>query len=464
MTIWKTLQVDECMDAILDYRGKTPQKVSAGVPLITAKIIKNGRIEEPAEFIAEEDYAAWMTRGLPLPGDVVLTTEAPLGEVAQLDARKIALAQRVITLRGRKGVLDNTFLKYALQTEFVRAQLLGRASGSTVSGIKQSELRKVNLPIPPFGVQRAIAQILSSLDEKIELNRQINQSLEHIAQAMFKSWFVDFEPVKAKIAANAAGVNEDGITRAAMRVISGKTGVELGTLQEEQVGRYHKLKEIAELFPIVMQIQANEQIPKGWHLRPLSTLIKLIGGGTPQRAKSEYWNGDIPWFSIKDIPADSDVVIVATDEKITEAGLKSSSTKLLPVGATIITARGTVGKLGLVATPMAMNQSCYGVLPVAGIGELFNYYNLKQAIATLQQNTHGAVFDTITSKTFETYSMPFCGITLANAFHQTIEPLIKRIEMNVRESHALRETRDTLLPKLLSGEINIDHIEINNGQ
>ena len=107
-----TRSLEDCMDALIDYRGKTPKKTDSGIPLITAKIVKNGRILPVNEYIAADDYEAWMRRGIPQPGDIVMTTEAPLGEVAQLDDRKIALAQRVITLRGKPGLLDNGYLKY----------------------------------------------------------------------------------------------------------------------------------------------------------------------------------------------------------------------------------------------------------------------------------------------------------------------------------------------------------------
>ncbi|MEZ4376546.1 MAG: restriction endonuclease subunit S [Polyangiaceae bacterium] len=188
---WRDLPLAACMSAIIDYRGKTPTKTSTGVPLVTAKVIKGGRIETPNEFIAPEDYAAWMTRGLPLAGDVVMTTEAPLGQVAQLDGSKVALAQRVITLRGKVGLLDNTYLRYLMQSDFVQEQLRGRASGTTVLGIKQSELRRITLRIPPLGVQRLIAATLVSLDDKIELNRRMNETLEEMARALFKSWFTE---------------------------------------------------------------------------------------------------------------------------------------------------------------------------------------------------------------------------------------------------------------------------------
>ena len=196
MEEWKEYKLIDVLDALIDYRGKTPKKVEKGIPLITAKIVKNGRINTPNEFLAEEDYDNWMVRGFPNAGDVVLTTEAPLGEVAQLDERKVALAQRIVTLRGKKNILDNTYLKYYLLSIIGQSRLKARETGTTVTGIKQSELREVLVTCPPFKTQQIIAKILSSLDDKIEVNRRINEQLEELAQALFKSWFVDFEPFK----------------------------------------------------------------------------------------------------------------------------------------------------------------------------------------------------------------------------------------------------------------------------
>ncbi len=161
-------------------------------------MVKGGRIETPDEFIAESDYVDWMRRGIPERGDVVVTTEAPLGEVAQLGSERVALAQRLICLRGKPGIVDNDFLKFLMQSDAVQEQLHSRATGTTVLGIKQSELRKVVLPLPPIGEQHAIAHILGTLDDKIELNRRMNETLEAMARALFKSWFVGFDPVRAK--------------------------------------------------------------------------------------------------------------------------------------------------------------------------------------------------------------------------------------------------------------------------
>ena len=188
MEEWKEYRLGDCLEALIDYRGKTPKKTSFGIPLITAKIIKNGQIEPPTEYIAEKDYDLWMVRGLPKEGDVVLTTEAPLGEVAQLGNQKIALAQRVVTMRGKKGFLNNTYLKYFFLSNEGQGRLRARETGTTVTGIKQSELREVKITCPSYEIQKKIANILSSLDDKIEVNRKINSNLEEQAKAIFQSW------------------------------------------------------------------------------------------------------------------------------------------------------------------------------------------------------------------------------------------------------------------------------------
>lgn len=242
---WHLASLEDRMAAIIDYRGKTPRKTKMGIPLITAKIVKGGRIETPTEFIDPEDYEEWMRRGLPRKGDVLITTEAPLGEVAQLGDEKVALAQRLIALRGDPDRLSNTFLKFLLQSEFVQSQLLARSSGTTVYGIKQSELRKVQLLLPPIKEQQAIACILGALDDKIELNRRMIRTLEAMAQAIFKSWFVDFDPVRAK----ASGQKPPGLK-----------------------------PEIAALFPDSLEDSEVGEIPRGWRVETIGKLCEFAYG------------------------------------------------------------------------------------------------------------------------------------------------------------------------------------------
>lgn len=191
MSEWGIFELQNIVEKFIDYRGKTPEKTSSGIPLITAKIVKNGEIQTPEEFIATENYTKWMRRGYPEVNDVVVTTEAPLGEVALLKEKEVALAQRIILIRARKEVCDNRFLKYYLQSPFGQDELQGRVSGTTVDGIKAAELKKISVRLPPLPEQRAIAGVLSSLDDKIDLLHRQNKTLEAMAATLWRKMFVE---------------------------------------------------------------------------------------------------------------------------------------------------------------------------------------------------------------------------------------------------------------------------------
>lgn len=194
MAEFSTITIEEATERLIDYRGKTPPKTDSGVRLVTAKVLKGGQIlDEPAEYIASEFYEEWMRRGLPQKLDVLLTTEAPLGELAVLrnDVR-IALAQRIILLRAKPEHIDPIYLFYALQSDFGQGELRARASGTTVLGIKQSELRKVRIPVFPLPTQQRIAGILSAYDELIENSQRRIKILEAMTRALYREWFVHF--------------------------------------------------------------------------------------------------------------------------------------------------------------------------------------------------------------------------------------------------------------------------------
>ena len=162
----------------IDYRGKTPPKTTQGIPLVTAKIVKDNVIQTPTEFIAEDFYDEWMRRGIPQKGDVVFTTEAPLGDIAQIKTEeKLAFAQRIIILQGEKDWLDNDFLFYSLQYEPMRERIQARSTGTTVVGIKAAELRQVEIDLPDLATQRSISITLRALDDKIANNLKINHHL-----------------------------------------------------------------------------------------------------------------------------------------------------------------------------------------------------------------------------------------------------------------------------------------------
>lgn len=191
MSEWREYVLEDVIEKFIDYRGKTPNKTEFGVPLVTAKVVKAGKILPPTEFISLDDYDTWMTRGFPEVDDIVLTTEAPLGEVALIKDKNVALAQRIITLRGKKECVFNPFLKYYFQNDTGQHELQSRASGTTVFGIKASVLKKVPVELPSLPEQKSIAAVLSSLDDKIDLLHRQNQTLEAMAATLFRQWFVE---------------------------------------------------------------------------------------------------------------------------------------------------------------------------------------------------------------------------------------------------------------------------------
>lgn len=161
----------------IDYRGKTPEKTTSGIPLITAKIIKNGFIQPPEEFIATDAYDKWMRRGIPKRGSVIMTTEAPLGEVARIDSDdKLAFAQRIIILEPDESKLDSQYLYYAMRDSVLMGRIKERATGTTVTGIKAAELRKVIIDYPSLKTQRQIAEMVGHIDQKIQNNTRINDN------------------------------------------------------------------------------------------------------------------------------------------------------------------------------------------------------------------------------------------------------------------------------------------------
>ncbi len=420
---WKAQTIEECMSAIIDYRGKTPQKVSFGVPLITAKIVKGGRILDAEEFIAESDYVAWMRRGMPLPGDVVVTTEAPLGEVAQLDDRKIALAQRLIGLRGKPDRLDNTFLRFAMQAAIVQDQLASRASGTTVLGIRQAELRHVEIPLPPLPEQRAIARVLGGLDDKIELNRRMNRTLEDLARGLFRSWFVDFDPVTK---------NSNGRAPATP----------------------------AGLFPKRLVDSPIGPIPEGWRVSTIGQEVTVVGGSTPSTDEPKFWEGGKHcWVTPRDLSRLTDPVVIDCERRITDAGLTQISSGLMPRGTVLLSSRAPIGYLAIADVPAAVNQGFIGLKCDKGLPGVFALRWCEENMEEVLSRAGGTTFAEISKAAFRPIPMVVPTAEVIEAFARAAQGWHDQIVANVRQSRQLAALRDALLPQLLSGEIRLREAE-----
>jgi len=413
---WTVCPLEDCMAAVIDYRGKTPKKTSSGIPLITAKVVKSGRIDPPNEFIAVNDFESWMRRGMPEAGDVLVTTEAPLGEVAQLGPERVALAQRLIGLRGKKGVLDNSFLKYLMQSADVQSQLRARATGTTVLGIKQSELRKVLLKFPPLDEQRAIAHILGTLDDKIELNRRMNETLESIARALFQSWFVDFDPVRAKAEGRDTGLP----------------------------------KHIADLFPDSFEESELGEIPKGWAVGSVDDEFDLTMGQSPPGETYNEVGEGLPFYQGR---ADFGVRFP------TRRVYCTAPTRLAAAGDTLVSVRAPVGDINMATERCAIGRGVAAVRHKTG-SRSYSYQFMRSIDDVFARfEAEGTVFGSIGKKDFHAIPCAAPSRGLVAAFEGCLSSIDDRIEVNERESRALTTLRDTLLPKLISGELRIKDAE-----
>ena len=336
------------------------------------------------------------------------------------DGRRYLHNQRLgkISLK-RTGEAFARYLYYILCSTEYRSEILASATGTTVKHTSPERIKQFRFILPSLPEQRAIAHILGTLDDKIELNRRMNETLEEMARALFQSWFVDFDPVRAKMEGRDTGLPPD----------------------------------LAALFPDRLVDSELGLVPEGWGVGVLSDAIELFSGGTPKTSMPSYWGGAIPWYTAKDTPGLSDVFALVTERTITQAGVENSATEILPVGTTIITARGTVGRLACLGVPMAMNQTCYGIRGGRGYTDFFTYWNVRKAVDDLKARTHGTIFDTITRDTFRFVETMLVPPYLAEAFEFTVSSTMERIRQNLFESRTLATLRDGLLPRLMSGNV-----------
>ena len=312
------------------------------------------------------------------------------------------------------------FISYFLRT----LDYWSLSDKSSVPGINRNHLHQLRVRVPTPSEQERIAQVLASLDDKIELNRRMNQTLEAMAQALFRSWFVDFDPVRAK----AGGRQPEGMDAAT-----------------------------AALFPSGFE---QTRLPYGWSLRPLLEVAELLSGGTPKTSVPEYWGGPIKWASAKDVSQCGSFFLLKTERTITERGVEESSTKLIPSDCIVVVARGaTCGRFTVLGEPMAMNQTCYALRPRSLEARWYLRFATERQLTLLVQQAHGSVFDTITTSTFAMAKVTLPSPEVVRAFENSVSPLVERIRVNQQQIEALAQLRNLLLPKLLSGEIRVRDAE-----
>jgi len=287
--------------------------------------------------------------------------------------------------------------------------------------------RRLRISLPSIEEQRAIAGILGALDDKIELNREMNRTLEATAQAIFRSWFVDFDPVVAK----AEGRKPFGMTG-----------------------------DLAALFPDRFVESELGPIPEGWEVSTIGEAVETVGGSTPSTKDPRYWEGgDFYWATPKDLSGRADYALLDTERKITEAGLARISSGLLPRGTVLMSSRAPVGYLAIAEVPTAVNQ---GFIAMRCEGLLGRHYVLqwaRQEMDQIKTRAGGTTFAEISKSSFRPIPILVPGKPVHDAWHRLADALHSRVVHNLRESHTLAALRDLLLPKLLSGEIRVAEVE-----
>ena len=455
---WRAVSVGKYAKLQGGYAFKSKDFKDQGVPVVKIKNVKHreidladaGYIETKLATKAQKYYVKNGDTLICMTGSGIQAPNSIVGRVARYHGKDdtFLINQRV----GRFIVTDpeklnEGYLYYFLSPKQMQWEFVSIATGSANQvNISGKQIEGVEMLLPPLLEQKAIAHILGTLDDRIELNRQMNETLESMAQALFKSWFVDFDPVIDNALASGKEIPEELREKAQARAALGDKRQPLPA-------------EIRNLFPDEFVYSDEGWIPEGWEVKTFNEFIDLIGGGTPKTSIDEYWGGDIPWFSVVDAPTPANVFVIDTDKHVTQLGVDNSSTKILPIGTTIISARGTVGKCAIVGKPMVMNQSCYGVRGKEGISDLFVYYSILDRVGHLQRGGHGSVFNTITRDTFKTIKMSMGKTEFTQRFEDCVKPFLDKILANNVQNIDLSKLRKTLLPKLLSGEIRIPDAE-----
>ena len=410
MAAWPTKRMDQLCEITSSKRIFAADYVSEGVPFYRGREVTEkykGNLDVSTElFITEEKFAEIERKfGAPKLGDLLLTSVGTLGSVYVVKPgdRFYFKDGNLTWFRNFKG-LDSQFLFYWIGSPQGKAELQKCTIGSSQSAFTIVLLKGIEIALPPMPVQQRIATILSAYDELIENSLRRIKILEAMARGLYREWFVHFR-------------------------FPGH-----------------------ENHPRVAS--ALGEIPRGWEVVAFTDLADVLSGGTPKTDMPEYWNGDIPFFTPKDAP--SCFYVEDAERHVTELGLSKCASALYEPDTVFITARGTVGKVAMPSVPMAMSQSCYALRGKHGCTQRFLFLMTVQQVDYLKTNTGGATFDTIVVDTFRRMKVVKPPFDLIANFSAKVGALLEQVKVLQRQVRNLRRTRDLLLPRLLSGQINVE--------
>ena len=408
---------------------KADTYTQTGVPVVRGNNL-TGRPGFFGDFVfVSEATTSRFVRCLVKPGDLVFPHRGAIGEVGLVVKQGFdhwMLSTSMMKLRPDPKKLNSSFAFYFFRSPLGRHQLLKNASQVGTPGIGQplASLRACELALPPLDDQLTIAGVLGPLDDKIEQNRRTARALERLARAIFRAWFVDFEPVKAKAAGAASFPSMP--------------------------------QPVFDALPTRFVDSDIGPVPEGWEVKGIGDVVTTKGGGTPSTKNPEYWDGgEHCWATPKDMSRLSHPVLLDTDRRITAAGVNSISSGMLPVGTVLMSSRAPVGYLAIARVPTAINQ---GFIAMVCDGPLPPTYVLSWALTSMdaiQAHASGTTFPEISKKDFRPLPVVVPIGDVIAAYQKTSDPLFDLLTACVKESLQLAQVRDYLLPQLLSGTVRV---------
>ncbi|MBY8271910.1 restriction endonuclease subunit S [Vibrio fluvialis] len=430
---WQMITLDKIATHQKGFAFKSKDYIDFGVPVVRVSNFtmdsidcsdlkyvdqsvaqKNASVQLVENDVVIATVGSWPTNPASVVGKTVYVPKNVDGSL---------LNQNAVRLRVKSNEeSDQLFLYYLLKNKDFSDYIVSTAQGSAnQASITLKDIYGYEFAYPEPHHRKVIAGHLSSIDRKITLNTQTNQTLEQMAQAIFKSWFVDFDPVKAKM----NGEQPEGMDAAT-----------------------------ASLFP--EKLDSETGLPEGWKLSEIGDEVTVVGGGTPSKKSDDFWvDGHIHWTSPKDLSGVQDKVLLDTASKVTEAGLKKISSGLLPVDTVLLSSRAPVGYLALAKVPMAINQGYIAMKCEKQLPPEFVIQWCVHRMDEIKQRASGSTFAEISKKSFKPISVVVPSEDTLNAYKKIVKPLYDAITSNARQNEQLSSLRDTLLPKLLSGELSI---------
>lgn len=408
----------ELCEAIVDCPHSTPTWTNDGVIVLRNQNIRNGRLDlsEPS-YTDERHYAERTKRAAPRAGDLVITREAPMGEVCMIPPRlRCCLGQRMVLLRPNPVKADSRYLLYALQSKDVQHEIrVNEGTGSTVSNLRIPLLEALPIPRRPLNEQRAIAHILGTLDDKIELNRRMNETLEAMARALFKSWFVDFDPVRAKAEGRDPGLP----------------------------------KPLADLFPDSFEDSELGEIPRGWRVGVLGDVAEH-----PRRSvKPDEIDPATPYIALEHMPRRC----IALSEWGAADGLESNKFKFKKGEILFGKLRPYFHKVGVAPVNGVCSTDIVVVTPRAQewFGFVLGHVSSDVFVEYANTGSTGTKMPRTSWSDMARYAAAIPSENIAMAFSSQIRSTVERIMASIYERRSLAALRDVLLPRLISGEMRI---------